>query len=196
MTATGHEPGVVIRDAGDGDLEAVLAIYAHHLLTGLASFEEEPPDLAEIARRRDAVVALGLPYLVAARAGVVSGFAYAGPFRPRPAYRNTVENSVYVAPDAAGSGLGRLLLGALVERCSAAGYRQMVAVIGDSQNEASIALHAAMGFRHIGVLSSTGFKFGRWVDTVLMQRSLGQGDTTLPGSHSKDRAGQKKEGRD
>ena len=134
---TGAEGGgdAVVRDACDGDLKAIRAIYAHHVLYGLASFEEEPPDLAEIARRRAALLALGLPYLVAERAGAVSGFAYAGPFRPRPAYRHTVENSIYVAPDAAGHGLGRLLLGALIERCSAGGFRQMVAVIGDSPKQ-------------------------------------------------------------
>jgi phosphinothricin acetyltransferase len=170
----------LVRDAGDGDLKAIQAIYAHHVLIGVASFEEKPPDTDEIARRRASVIALGLPYLVVERTGRVSGFAYAGPFRPRPAYRHTVENSVYVAPDAAGHGLGRLLLGVLIERCSAQGYRQMVAVIGDSANSASIAFHAAMGFRQVGVFSSTGFKFGRWVDTVLMQRSLGEGDATHP----------------
>ena len=180
MTGAEGKPDAVVRDAGDGDLETIRAIYAHHVLGGLASFEEEPPDIAEIARRRATVVALGLPYLVAERASTVSGFAYAGPYRPRPAYRHTVENSVYVAPDAAGFGLGRLLLGALIERCAARGYRQMVAVIGDSANSASVTLHAAMGFRQVGTLSSTGFKFGRWVDTVLMQRPLGEGNATLP----------------
>ena len=184
--------GSKVRDAGDGDLKAIRAIYAHHVLDGLASFEEEPPDLAEIARRRAAVVALGLPYLVAERAGTISGFAYAGPFRPRPAYLHTVEDSIYVAPDAAGHGQGRLLLGALIERCLAVGYRQMVAVIGDSQNSASVALHAALGFRRVGTLRSTGFKLGRRADTVLMQRSLGEGNATLPSAEPGFGASQKK----
>ena len=192
MTGAEGEGDAVVRNAGDGDLKAIRAIYAHHVLYGLASFEEEPPDLAEITRRRAAVVALGLPYLVAERAGTVSGFAYAGPFLPRPAYRHTIENSIYVAPDAAGHGLGRLLLGALIERCSAVGCRQMVAVIGDSQNSASVALHAALGFRQVGTLRSTGFKLGRWVDTVLMQRSLGEGDATLPSAEPGFGTSQKK----
>lgn len=171
---------MTVRDAADADLAAVQAIYAHFVLHGLASFEEVPPSTAEIARRREAVRALGLPYLVAEAEGRVLGFAYAGPYRPRPAYRYTVEDSVYVAPDAGGRGAGRALLATLIRRCEAAGFRQMVAVIGDSGNAASIGLHRALGFETAGVLRSVGFKFGRWVDSVLMQRRLGPGDAGLP----------------
>ena len=172
-----------IRPSLPGDLAAVRDIYAHHVLHGLASFEEVPPDLAELARRRDDVLARGLPHLVAEAAGGrgVVGFAYAGPYRPRPAYRHTVEDSVYLAPDQAGRGIGRALLGRLIALCEAAGRRQMVAVIGDSGNAPSIGLHAALGFRRVGLLPSVGFKFGRWVDIVIMQRPLGPGDATLPG---------------
>jgi len=171
---------VLVRDAADGDMAAVQAIYAAHVSGGLASFEETPPDVAEMARRRAAVLELGLPYRVAEWDGAVKGFAYAGPYRNRPAYRYSLENSVYVAADALGRGLGRRLLGDLIERCTALGYRQMVAVIGDSANEASITLHARLGFETAGVQKSIGFKFGRWVDSVIMQRPLGEGDRTLP----------------
>ncbi len=170
----------LVRDAADGDMAAVQAIYAEHVLKGLASFEEVPPDVAEMGRRRAAVLELGLPYRVAEYEGTVKGFAYAGPYRHRPAYRYSLENSVYVASDALRLGLGRLLLADLIERCTALGYRQMVAIIGDSQNQASINLHAQLGFQTMGALTSVGFKFGRWVDSVIMQRPLGDGDRTLP----------------
>ncbi len=166
-------------------MPAVHAIYAHHVLHGLASFEEVPPDEAELDRRRADIVARGLPYLVAVFDGRVRGYAYAGPYRPRSAYRFSVEDSVYVAPDAAGRGVGRALLGEVIRHCAALGMRQMVAVIGDSGNGASIRLHEALGFRRAGELRSIGFKLGRWVDSVLMQLELGQpdvaqGDGTLP----------------
>lgn len=170
-----------VGDAEDADMAAVLAIYAHHVRTGLGSFEEAAPGMAAIAERRAGVLARGLPYLVARGAdGTVLGFAYASPYRTRPAYRNSVENSVYVAPSAARRGVGRRLLHALIERCTEIGLRQMVAIIGDSANAASIELHASLGFRTVGVLQAIGFKHGRWVDTVLMQRSLGPGDTGPP----------------
>ncbi len=170
----------VIRESIDADVPAIQAIYAHHVLNGLASFEETPPDSGEIARRRAALVDEGFPHLVAVADGKVAGFAYASGFRPRPAYRYTVEDSVYVAPEVTGRGTGRALLAALIERCARLGYRQMVAVIGDSANHASIGLHEALGFRRAGDFGSVGFKFGRWVDVVVLQRALGEGDETLP----------------
>jgi phosphinothricin acetyltransferase len=149
---------------------------------GNASFEIEPPDAAEIARRRDALLAAGYPYLVAQDAtGRVVGYSYAGPYRPRPAYRFTVENSVYVAPDCQGQGIGRALLPRLIERCEQAGFRLMVAVIGDSANLASIRLHERSGFRHAGLLPAIGWKHGRWLDSVLMVRPLGPGSGEPPG---------------
>lgn len=171
---------LVIRPAEAGDIPAIHAIYTHHVLHGLASFEEVPPDAAELERRRSDIAARGLPYLVAMRDGSPRGYAYAGPYRPRSAYRFTVEDSVYVAPDAVGQGVGRSLLRQIVDRSTALGMRQMIAVIGDSGNSASIRLHESLGFRHAGVFRSVGFKFGRWVDSVLMQLPLGPGDTTLP----------------
>ncbi len=170
-----------VGDAENADMAAVLAIYAHHVRTGLASFEETPPGMAEIAERRRQVLDRGLPYLVACDAdGTVLGFAHALPYRTRPAYRHSVENSVYVAPAATRRGVGRVLLQALIERCTEIGLRQMVANIGDSANAASIELHASLGFRTVGVLQAIGFKHGRWVDTVLMQRRLGPGDNAAP----------------
>ncbi|MCZ6838330.1 MAG: GNAT family N-acetyltransferase [Alphaproteobacteria bacterium] len=171
---------VSIRDATEDDLATIQAIYAHHVDHGLASFEEIPPDLAEISRRRDVARDHDLPYLVAERDGAVRGFAYASPFRNRPAYRYTIEDSVYVAPEALGAGIGSALLSVLIERCTERGFRQMVAVIGDSANQASIELHAKHGFLQSGLMPAVGFKFGRWVDSVRMQRPLGPGDTTLP----------------
>lgn len=171
---------VTIRPSQDADLAEIVPIYAHHVLTGLASFEEEPPDLAELTRRRAAVLERGLPWLVAVEDGRLLGYAYAGPYRARPAYRHTLEDSIYLHPAAAGRGLGTRLLSALIDECARLGYRQMVAVIGDSDNQGSIALHRKLGFQMTGVLRAVGFKFGRWVDSVLMQRALGPGQNTLP----------------
>lgn len=161
-------------------MPAFAAIYAHHVLHGLASFETEPPAEPEMRRRFDAIVGAGYPYIAAEHDGRIVGYAYANAFRPRPAYRYTVEDSIYIAPDARGAGLGRRLLERLIVECEARGYRQMLAVIGDSANEPSIALHRACGFDRMAVFNGIGFKFGRWVDTVLMQRTLGAGETTLP----------------
>jgi phosphinothricin acetyltransferase len=169
-----------IRPASLGDIEAIQAIYAHHVLTGLGTFEEVPPSAAEIAQRHAAVLSKGLPWLAAEVDGRVKGYAYAGPFRPRVAYRYTVEDSVYVAPDAMGRGLGKALLGAVIAECEAMGLRQMVAVIGDSGNAGSIGLHRACGFQFRTALQAVGFKFGRWVDVVWMQRALGPGAESEP----------------
>jgi phosphinothricin acetyltransferase len=170
-----------VREARPADLEAIAAIYAHHVRHGLASFEETPPEVAEMESRYQAVVGRGLPYLVADdEAKGVQGYAYAGPYRTRPGYRYSLENSVYVAPEATGRGLGAALLDELIRRCAALGYRQMVAIIGDSDNRPSIRLHESFGFEHTGTLTAIGFKFGRWVDSVIMQRALGPGDSTLP----------------
>jgi phosphinothricin acetyltransferase len=172
----------VIRPATPADLPAITAIYGHHVATGRASFEITPPSLEEMRRRHAALVAAGMPYLVAEVEGAVRGYAYAGAYRPRVAYRDTVENSIYVAADAAGQGLGRLLLAGLVEACTALGLRQMIAVVGDSANIASVRLHEAAGFRRVGVLRSVGRKHGEWLDVVLLQLPLGEGDTTPPGA--------------
>ena len=169
-----------IRDSVRDDVPAMRAIYAHAVETGVASFELEAPDEAEMTRRRESVLAGGYPHIVAEDAGRVLGYAYAGPYRPRPAYRFTVENSIYVAADAQRRGVGRALLPALIERCEVAGFRLMVAVIGDSANFASISLHAAFGFAHAGLLPNVGWKHGRWLDSVLMTRALGAGATRPP----------------
>ena len=174
------DPAALLRPATPADIPAVRAIYADAVLNGCASFELDPPDAAEMAARMAKVSEAGLPWLVAEIDGRVLGYAYAGVYRPRPAYRFTVENSVYVDPAAKGRGLGRMLLAALIEATTALGYRQMLAVIGDSGNPASIGLHAALGFSHAGLLPSVGWKPGRWLDSVLMQRPLGEGDTTPP----------------
>lgn len=166
-----------VRDSRDGDVEALHRIYAFHVLHGLASFEEQPPSLEEMARRRADVLGAGYPHLVAEIDGEVVGYAYASAYRPRPAYRFTVENSVYVRDGLHGRGIGRALLAALIERCEAGPWRQMIAIIGDTGNHASIGLHAAFGFRRVGTLHAVGFKFGRWVDSVLMQRALGEGES-------------------
>jgi L-amino acid N-acyltransferase YncA len=170
----------LVRPSRADDLAAITDIYAHHVGHGSASFEEVPPDRAELARRREDVLQRGLPHLVAEIDGVVAGYAYAGLYRTRSAYRFTVEDSIYVRHDCGRRGVGRVLLPALILACEQAGFRQMIAVIGDSGNAASIGLHAAFGFTHAGVLRSVGFKFGRWIDCVLMQRPLGLGDSDLP----------------
>ena len=171
---------VTVRPSRDADIAAIAAIYGHHVLHGVASFEEVPPSADEIGRRRDEILAHGLPYLVAERAGRVLGYCYAGPFRTRSAYRFAVEDSIYIDPAEVGRGIGRRLLQPLIERCAERGCRQMIAVIGGSETVASIRLHRALGFVPIGVLPAIGFKFGRWIDTVLMQRALGPGADTLP----------------
>jgi L-amino acid N-acyltransferase YncA len=168
--------GVSLRAATAADAVAIAAIYAHHVRTGTATFEIDAPDTTEMERRRHEVTARGLPFLVAVIQDEVIGYAYAGPYRPRPAYRFTVEDSIYVRTDACGRGVGRALLVRLIEEAERAGARQMVAVIGDAANAASIRVHAALGFRHVGVLASAGNKFARWLDVVLMQRALGPGD--------------------
>jgi phosphinothricin acetyltransferase len=176
--------GLTLRPAETGDVPGIQAIYAHHVLHDIASFEEEPPDQAEMQRRMTDVLARGLPYLVAEDrpgSGAILGYAYAAPYRARPAYRYSVEDSVYVLPGKGGRGIGSALLGELIERCAALGYRQMIAVIGDSDNAGSIRLHARHGFHHVGALASVGFKHGRWVDSVFMQLAIGPGDETLPG---------------
>ena len=170
----------IIRPSRDDDVAAITAIYAHHVLHGLASFEEVPPPAGEIGRRRAAILAHGLPYLVAERHGRVVGYSYAGPFRPRIGYRYTLEDSIYIDAGEVGRGIGRALLQPLIARCTELGYRQMVAVIGGRETIASIRLHEALGFTHMGVLQAVGFKFGRWVDSVMMQRALGPGNSTLP----------------
>ena len=169
-----------VRDALDDDVAAVQRIYAAHVREGLASFEEEPPSVAELAQRRLQVLERGLPYLVAELDGEVLGYSYATPYRTRSAYRFTLEDSVYVRRGCEGRGLGRLLLAELIARCEAGSWRQMIAVIGDSANAGSIRLHRSLGFAEAGLLRAVGFKFGRWVDSVLMQRALGEGQQTLP----------------
>ena len=170
----------LIRPSTPHDLPAITRLYAHHVLHGSGSFEIDPPDLVEMTRRREEVLSRGLPYLVAEHEGQVVGYAYANVFRPRPAYRFAVENSVYVDATRPRAGVGRALMQALIARCETAGMRQMVAVIGDSANQGSIGLHTALGFQPAGVLRSTGWKHGRWLDTVFMQRPLGCGDTQAP----------------
>jgi phosphinothricin acetyltransferase len=180
---------VRIRPAALEDLEAVQTIYAHHVLNGLGTFEEVPPSIQEIAQRHAAVCAKGLPWLAADVDGRIAGYAYAGPFRPRAAYRYTVEDSVYVAPDCMGRGLGKALLNAVITRCEALGLRQMVAVIGDSGNAGSIGVHRSCGFEFKTAVQSVGWKFGRWVDVVWMQRALNGGDASPPDAPGLDLGG-------
>lgn len=172
---------VLIRPSRDEDVAAITAIYAHHVLHGIASFEEVPPAAEEMARRRGDLIGRGFPYLVAERAGRVVGYCYSGPYRARIGYRYTVEDSVYIGANEVGRGIGRKLLAEVIERSTALGYRQMIAVIGGSETLPSINLHKALGFAHIGTFPGIGFKFGRWIDSVYMQRALGAGNTTLPG---------------
>ena len=171
---------VEIRTSHEGDIATIAAIYRHHVLHGLASFEEVAPAPEELASRRRGIVARGLPYLVAERSGRVLGYCYAGPYRPGSAYRFTLEDSIYIDQAEVGRGVGRALLTTLLDRCAELGYRQMVAVIGGSDSWPSIRLHAALGFTHVGVLPAVGFKFGGWVDIVLMQRALGHVAATVP----------------
>jgi len=169
-----------IRTATEADLPSITEIYEHAVRYGTATFELTPPDLAEMTRRFRALTENGFPYLVAAVDGSVIGYAYAGPFRPRPAYRFTVENSIYLKPAIHRRGIGLLLLQRLLRECEARGYRQVVAVIGDSANAGSIGVHGKCGFQMIGTHPNVGLKFGRWLDTVMMQLTLGEGATTVP----------------
>jgi L-amino acid N-acyltransferase YncA len=170
----------VVRPSRPEDLAAITAIYAWNVEHGTGTFELEAPSADEMARRRDEVIGRGLPWLVAESEGRVLGYAYANFFRPRMAYRFALEDSIYLDPAAQGRGLGRLLLAELLARCEAQGARQMLAVIGDSDNAASIGVHRALGFTDAGVLRSTGWKFDRWLDVVILQRALGLGDATTP----------------
>jgi L-amino acid N-acyltransferase YncA len=169
-----------IRLAEDADLSAITEIYEHAVRHGTATFELVPPDLAEMTRRYRALIDGGFPYFVATIDQSVVGYAYAGAYRPRPAYRFTVENSIYLRPSSHRRGIGLQLLQRLIIECEARGYRQMIAVIGDSANAGSIGVHTKTGFTLIGTHPNVGFKFGRWLDTVMMQRSLGEGASTVP----------------
>jgi len=180
MSGHGTADNILIRDVGDADMPAIQAIYGHHVVHGLASWEETPPDIAEMTRRRDTIVEGGFPYRIAERAGNLVGYTYAGKYRPRPAYRNTVENSVYVADGARGGGIGALLLADIVEQCTRRGFRRMVAIIGDSANAASIKLHERAGFEMVGVIPACGYKAGQWLDQVIMHKTLGPGTTEAP----------------
>lgn len=171
--ASDHPARPNVRDAASGDFDAIAHIYSHYVENALATFEEVAPAADELRARHAAITGAGLPYLVAELDGAVAGYAYASAYRPRSAYRHTIEDSVYVADGFGGRGIGLALLTALIERCERGPWRQMIAVIGNSGNAGSIALHARLGFEHVGVLRNVGFKHGRWVDTVLMQRALG-----------------------
>jgi phosphinothricin acetyltransferase len=169
------------RATEERDIPAIAAIYADAVFNGTASYEIEPPSAAEMADRWRGLVEKGYPHFVAFRGDEILGYAYAGPYRPRTAYRYSVEDSIYIAPKAQGLGIGRALLTQLIRICEEKGYRQMIAVIGGgTEHPASVGLHRALGFREIGVIEGSGFKHGRWLDTVLMQRALGRGNTTTP----------------
>jgi L-amino acid N-acyltransferase YncA len=172
--------GCVIRASQEADLPAIAAIYAHHVLHGTGTFETEPPGVTDMAARRADVLAKNLPWLVLEHSGAVRGFAYANWFKPRAAYRFSVEDSIYMAPDAAGKGWGKLLLAELLAQLERGGVRKAMAVIGDSANAGSIGVHRACGFTAVGVIKSCGWKFGQWRDIVLMEKTLGAGDTTSP----------------
>jgi L-amino acid N-acyltransferase YncA len=182
MSATSAPRGALLRASTPADLEAITAIYAHAVRHGTGTFELDAPTSSEMARRRDDVLSRGLPWLVAEVSGEVRGYAYANVFRPRPAYRFCLEDSIYLQPDAQRQGLGRLLLAELIGRCTAAGATQMLAVIGDAGNTGSVRLHRACGFSDVGVFKAAGWKFGRWLDVVLMQRAIGLGDASAPGA--------------
>jgi L-amino acid N-acyltransferase YncA len=174
---------VRIRPANPADVSAITQIYADHVMHGTGTFETDPPNDDEIARRLQAITERGLPWLVAERDDEITGYAYAGPFRARPAYDWLVEDSIYLRSDCLRLGIGSRLLDALIERCTELGFRQMLALIGDSTNAASIRLHQRAGFRHIGVMPSVGWKHGRWLDVVIMQRDLGEGNMSSPTAH-------------
>lgn len=169
-----------IRPARDEDIAAITAIYAHHVLHGTGTFETTPPSAEDMAARRADVLAKGLPYLVLAEADQVQGFAYCNWFKPRPAYRFSAEDSVYLAPDSGGKGWGRLLLAELAAQAERVGVRKLIAVIGDSANAGSIGVHQSLGFSHVGVLRACGWKFGRWLDVVMMEKALGAADSNSP----------------
>jgi L-amino acid N-acyltransferase YncA len=171
---------LTLRPSTDGDLPAITAIYAHHVTHGTGTFETVPPGEADMAARRADVLAKGLPYLVAEQDGRVLGFAYCQWFKPRPAYRYSAEDSIYLDPNAAGQRIGNKLLSELVRAADAAGVRKLIAVIGDSGNVRSIGVHRAVGFRHVGTIEACGWKFGRWLDVVLMEKSIGEGSRTPP----------------
>ena len=173
---------LIVRASTEADVARCTEIYRYHVLHGTASFEVDPPDLAEMMKRRAAVLDLGLPHLVAEREGRVLGYAYAGNWRPRPAYKFSVEDSIYIDHEAVGQGVGKALLPVLIEQCTRLGKRQMVAVIGDSAQTPSIRLHASCGFEMVGTIKNIGFKFNRWLDSVLMQRALGSGADAPPGA--------------
>ncbi|HUH60629.1 MAG TPA: GNAT family N-acetyltransferase [Candidimonas sp.] len=173
---------IVVRNAMPDDMASVQLIYAEHVLHGTATFEEVPPTEDEMLARRAGVLELGLPYLVAEVDGNVAGYCYASLYRPRIAYRYTIEDSVYLAPRYSGRGAGKALLSALIDRCEAGPWRQMIAVIAGNQNVASISLHRSLGFRHAGTQPATGYKFNQWIDVVFMQRHLGEGSSTPPRS--------------
>jgi len=184
LAPDGNDPAserrIHIRDSCDDDVQVIASIYAHYVLHGTASFETEAPSVEEIKRRRNELVRRDYPYIVAEDSSGVVGYAYAGPYRPRPAYRDTVENSIYLRHDTIGRGIGRLLLNALIEMCERRDYRQLIAVVGDSANTASVHLHERAGFRSVGTLRSVGFKHGRWLDMVLLQRPLAASDSVPP----------------
>ncbi|MES2364125.1 MAG: N-acetyltransferase family protein [Pseudomonadota bacterium] len=170
----------LIRPSRDQDIAAITAIYAHHVLHSTGTFETEAPGVADMTARRADVLSKGLPYLVAEQDGKVAGFAYGNWFKPRPAYRYSVEDSIYLAPDAHRKGLGRALLAELLARCETAGIRKVMAIIGDSANAGSVGVHLALGFEEVGKIKSCGWKFGAWRDIVIMQKTLGAGDTQPP----------------
>jgi L-amino acid N-acyltransferase YncA len=169
-----------IRPSRDTDIPAITAIYSHHVRTGTGTFETTPPTEDEMSARRADVLSKALPYLVAEDGGQVLGFAYCQWFKPRPAYRFSAEDSIYLHPDATGKGLGKALLAELVRQAQESGIRKLIAVIGDSNNAGSVSVHRSLGFTHVGTLKSCGWKFGKWLDCVLMEKSLGEGDTTPP----------------
>lgn len=174
---------LIIRNSLPEDIPAITAIYKHHVLHGTGTFEIDPPSCDDMANRRADVIGKGLPYLVATDGSQILGFAYCNWFKPRPAYRFSAEDSIYLAPEALGRGLGRSLLTELMQRAEAAGVRKLIAVIGDSANQGSIGVHQSVGFTHVGVLKSCGWKFDRWLDVVLMDKALGAGDSSAPDSN-------------